>query len=719
MDAVLASKDDLLSWETSCIPMAAYEFVDKRVVPLVISAGFCELFGFDTFEEVYDLMLNDMYRDAHPEDVARAADAAYRFATEGGLYDVIYRTKDFSGAADYMILHAQGRHMYTLAGERVAIVWYTNEGPFVEAMEGADDVLGTTLANALRTESKVHTAYYDTLTGLPNMTYFFDLVEAGITGASDGDEPEAVLFLDLNGMKYFNQMHGFAEGDKLLRSVARILATQFGNENCGRLGQDHFAVVTSAKNLKKRVQDVIDQCATANEGLNLPVRVGIYLGDLKTVDIATACDRAKAACDINRNAYFSRYSFFDNTMLAGAKHRQYIVNNLDKAIQNHWIQAYYQPIVRATNGRVCDEEALARWVDPVQGFLSPADFIPILEETKLIYKLDLYMVEQVLAKMHRLREEGLYIVPASINLSRSDFEVCDIVEEVRRRVDESGIGRDMLSIEITESAIGSDYEFMKSQVKRLHDLGFKVWMDDFGSEYSSLDYLQSIPFDTIKLDMRFMQQFNRNDKSKIILTELVKMSIGLGLDTVSEGVEIQEQVDFLREIGCTKLQGYFYSKPHSLDGILERYRNGTQIGIENPDEADYFTAVGRINLYDMTSIAREEQDTFEHYFDMLPMAVYEVDDKDYSVLRCNQSYRDFMERVFGGLMVGVRIPFTAQSGRQIGDYLQALKRCGQEGGSIVLDGKLQNGATVHSLIRRIAVNPVTGMAAVAVLVLAH
>ncbi|MER2139980.1 MAG: EAL domain-containing protein, partial [Succiniclasticum sp.] len=174
-------------------------------------------------------------------------------------------------------------------------------------------------------------------------------------------------------------------------------------------------------------------------------------------------------------------------------------------------------------------------------------------------------------------QEGLYVVPQSLNLSRIDFEACDIVEEVRRRVDEAGVERSKLTIEITESAVGRDFDFMKTQVQRFQELGFQVWMDDFGSGYSALDVLQDIHFDLIKFDMRFMHRFGEGNESRIIMTELVKMALGLGVETVTEGVETKEQVEFLREVGCTKLQGYYFCKPIPMEQIVERYRKGTQI----------------------------------------------------------------------------------------------------------------------------------------------
>ena len=168
------------------------------------------------------------------------------------------------------------------------------------------------------------------------------------------------------------------------------------------------------------------------------------------------------------------------------------------------------------------------------------------------------MLERILEHIKTKEAEGLYIVPHSINLSRCDFDACDMVEEIRRRVDQAGIRRDRISIEITESVIGSDFDYIKTQIERFQALGFPVWMDDFGSGYSSLDVLQSIKFDLIKFDMGFLRRLDENEDGKIILTELMKMASALGVDTICEGVETEEQMHFLQEIGlelCVPLSG--------------------------------------------------------------------------------------------------------------------------------------------------------------------
>ena len=223
----------------------------------------------------------------------------------------------------------------------------------------------------------------------------------------------AVAFFNLTGMKFFNTKYGFSEGDVLIKQMADILKDQFGNGRCSRFGQDHFAVFTERNGIENKIKDVFKEMKRANHGKTLYVRAGIYPDSMGIVESSIACDRAKFACKVNRDDNSSYFCFFDNAMLEAEINRQYVIDNLDRAITENWITAFYQPIVRVTNKRVCDEEALARWIDPERGMLSPADFIPVLEESKLIYKVDLRMVDIILEKLKKQKREGLHLVPNS------------------------------------------------------------------------------------------------------------------------------------------------------------------------------------------------------------------------------------------------------------------------------------------------------------------
>ena len=470
----------------------------------------------------------------------------------------------------------------TAASQRLAAADYDVELNY----KGKDEVgVLTRSFSQMRDQIKLHIEdlnrriYTDTLTGLPNMKHFFSLAEHKRDQIVEEGGCPTLLFFDLVGMKHFNRQFGFEEGDKLICAIAEILVRHFGSDCTSRLGQDHFATVIDDEHPESLLNEVFQEVMAANGGKTLPVRVGIYMNQVDEVRASVAIDRAKYASDQHRGSYVSAYYFFDSKMMEQAENARYIINHLDQAIRERWIQVYYQSIVKSADGTVCDEECLSRWFDPEHGMFSPGEFIPVLESARLIYKLDLYVLDQVLEKMAMLQEKGFDPTPHSINLSRSDFDACDIVEEICRRVDNVGISRKKISIEITESIIGSDFDFMKKQVERFQKLGFPVWMDDFGSGYSSLDVLQSIHFDVIKFDMSFMQRLDEGGESgRIILTHQMKMAIALGVDTICEGVETEDQVRFLQKIGCSKMQGYYFSKPRPLEDSLKEFKNNGKGG---------------------------------------------------------------------------------------------------------------------------------------------
>ncbi|MER2151823.1 MAG: sensor domain-containing diguanylate cyclase, partial [Candidatus Limivicinus sp.] len=311
------------------VPFSVFQLVDRRVVALILSKGFCELFGYDSKEKAYAAVNDDLYRSIHPDDKARIADAALRFTAEGGEYNVVYRRPESDNQVS--VIHAQGRHVYTETGARLAYMWYSDEGDYTESREEGGVNLIRSFNQMLREGSMSRKMHYDTLTGLPNMTYFFELAEAGIKNlVMSGREP-AILFMDFSGMKSFNNKYGFAEGDKLIRAFGHLVAEEFGSENCARFGQDHFAVLVDADGVEARLEKLFEKTAELNEGKTMPLRAGIYRVTGEELEIGTVCDRAKMACDLNRSTQVSGYQYFDDKMLEDAEKKQYIIDNLDRA----------------------------------------------------------------------------------------------------------------------------------------------------------------------------------------------------------------------------------------------------------------------------------------------------------------------------------------------------------------------------------------------------
>ena len=218
-------------------------------------------------------------------------------------------------------------------------------------------------------------------------------------------------------------------------------------------------------------------------------------------------DRAKMACDDIIRVYDKDENVYDNKLAKKNEIKQYVINNFERAFKQRYFNVYYQKEVRALTGKVCGYEALARWIDPKYGVISPAIFVEVLEEVHLVHKLDVYIIEQVCEDLKNDMEYGMAVVPVSVNLSRLDFELCDIKAEIDKCRAKYGIPQNLLNIEITESAIAAGEEFLGEWIKKFRDDGYQVWMDDFGAGYSSLNNLKVYDFDVLKIDMNFLKSF--------------------------------------------------------------------------------------------------------------------------------------------------------------------------------------------------------------------
>lgn len=292
--------------------------------------------------------------------------------------------------------------------------------------------------------------------------------------------------------------------------------------------------------------------------------------------------------------------------------RQYIQTHIDEALEKGWIRLYYQPVVRALSRTLAGYEALARWQDPVRGLISPAAFIPALEEIHAIHKLDLYMVDQICSLYGPRNNLGFPTVPISFNLSRLDFFDCDIHAEISRRVDRAGVPHGNLAIEITESVFVQDMSVIAPILDQFRQDGYSLWMDDFGSGYSSLNVLKDYAFDTIKLDMEFLRRFS--DRAKVIVESVIRMAKDLNIQTLAEGVETEAQAEFLRSIGCSLLQGFLFSKPFEMtrEKVVQK-----DLGLihETPEVRKYFDRAAQVDLLTDTPLALVEfrQNTAEEH----------------------------------------------------------------------------------------------------------
>lgn len=483
-------------------------------------------------------------------------------------------------------------------------------------------------------------AMVDWLTGLPSMTYFHDLARAGAkTILATGWRP-ATVAIDVMGMKSFNARYGRDVGDQLLRLLGELLSKRFGSQACSRFAEDHFYAFASENKVEGYVTALFgDLQMSGFEGVP-PLRVGAYACDPDDDIVRVGFDRAKAACDLDRKTWQSHLTWFTDEMRIAYRLRNHVVESLDQAIAEGWIRPYYQAVVRSATGDVCNEEALARWIDPQYGPLVPDQFIPDLEDAGQLYKLDLHIVDCVVADMQRKREQGIPIVPVSINFSLRDLVQLNLTKELVRRIDAAGLPRNLLRIELTESVASSDPAFLRAQIYEMHQAGFEVWMDDFGSGYSSLNTLQEFDFDLIKLDMGFLRSA-KVERSHVILAGVVQAAATLGVGTLTEGVETEEQAEFLAGIGCDMLQGYFYAKPSTLDDVIRMASVEGGMRRESFDEASYWNSV---SLQSFTNLAeRKEVNADWVPLSELPAGIVENRRGHWSIIRANGLYIDFLE----------------------------------------------------------------------------
>ena len=415
----------------------------------------------------------------------------------------------------------------------------------------------------------------DKLTGLYAFEYFNTLCREKIANEIIKDAEYVYLFLNITSFKIFNDQRGFDKGNEFLKAVGEIITEELPGALVSRQSDDHF--VAFAKN-----EDIEDKIACINErvhDLDLDIKPGIEVGGYlfntwDNVDPHFAIEKARYAYATAKHHSGHIYHLFDKKMQENYTLVQYIVSRIDEAVENGWIVAYYQPVVYAKDRKLCGVEALARWIDPKFGFLNPGVFVGALEDAQLAYKLDLCMLEIVCKNMRRILDNGGTLVPASINFSRADFSIIDVPNEVVRITKKYNIDPKYLHVEITESALLGGQVDLKAAMDRLKENGFAIWLDDFGSGYSSFNALKDYSFDVLKLDMEFLKGFEQNEKSKPLIKAVIDMADQIGMKTLAEGVETDEQAMFLNKIGCGKLQGYLLSKPISYEELYGMIADG-------------------------------------------------------------------------------------------------------------------------------------------------
>ncbi len=433
------------------------------------------------------------------------------------------------------------------------------------------------LGRAKKDEALERIAHFDELTGLHNYSHFQAEVKAFEAKGGFAEREWVYVFANVSAFQQINESRGFVPGDEVLRKIALILKECFPEAFGCRESADHFVMLTPSEDLYERMEEANAKVQALDAELSPSLHFGFYVRK-DGEEPRRAVDKARYAMNTVKNAQGYAQVEYDKEMHARYRQMQYVIHHIDEAAAQGHIQAFYQPVVDAKTRRLVSVEALCRWMDPEKGMLSPATFVSALENAKLIHKLDKAMIDCVLSDIAQAKKENRFFVPVSINFSRLDFELMDAIAFLEERVAHYGLPKEVIHVEVTESALaeGGDKVLLPA-VKELRKRGYEVWLDDFGSGYSSLNVLKDYDFNVLKIDMQFLVGFEKNMKIRPVLRSIVQMAKDLGMGTVTEGVESSEQADYLASIGCDRLQGFLIGKPMRKAEFFAKVNNGELI----------------------------------------------------------------------------------------------------------------------------------------------
>lgn len=414
-------------------------------------------------------------------------------------------------------------------------------------------------------ERAAHLAHHDALTSLPNRVLFRDRLNMAIASHRDETARIAVICLDLDHFKEVNDTLGHGAGDILLQQLSgRLTACVRPSDTVARLGGDEFAIIQVGVNQPFEAEHLSRQLIDAvrapfyidGQELHIGVSVGIAIADLADGDPERLLKNADIALYRAKQAGRATYRIFEPKMDIELQARKALEHDLRQAVLKNELEVHYQPLIDLETRSITAVEALVRWRHPTRGLVSPADFIPLAEETGLIVAIGAWVLETACAQAVKWPNLRM-----AVNLSPVQFRNRELIETVKEVLDRTGLAAERLELEITESVLINDAVAALEILNALKSLGVKIAMDDFGTGYSSLGYLNSFPFDKIKIDKSFIGDMNAKDKSGAIVKSVISLGQSLNMITTAEGVETIEQARFLTDEGCDQLQGFYFSKP--------------------------------------------------------------------------------------------------------------------------------------------------------------
>jgi len=418
-------------------------------------------------------------------------------------------------------------------------------------------------------------AYHDSLTGMPNRLSLYEDFEGAVSKSPD--RSIALFFIDSDNFKLINDTMGHSFGDLLIRSMGKRLAALFEDSQITvyRLGGDEFVLFTGYEH----IDEVYEYAGKIKDSFNTPLRIEENaLCITVSIGIATYPNNGSSIQELIRNADIALYKakesgkncyiLFSDDMHEKIMERMLIEKHLRNAIDNNELDVFYQPQVDAKTGAISGFEALLRWKNSELGFVPPLKFISVAEETRLINPIGRWVLQKACSFLKKVHETDHTYTSVAVNVSIFQLLQEDFADTVREILDSTGLDAGYLELEITESIFMESYNVISNNIDRLKKLGIKIALDDFGKGYSSLSYLRQLPIDTLKIDKSFIDNIHMDKDDADLTGMIVKLGQNMGLTVVAEGVEEQEQMDYLIQNGCHKIQGYIISKPLPENEIL-------------------------------------------------------------------------------------------------------------------------------------------------------
>lgn len=415
---------------------------------------------------------------------------------------------------------------------------------------------------------------HDELTGIYNRNCFFKEVEHILKNHKD--QNYYLIATNIKNFKLINDLFGTQMGDNILKNQAEMLGhAKYEDSVIGRISSDRFGLLINKSNFKAEMAVKNTKLITDSlKDINYPIimKLGVYEISDYHEDVHIMFDKAimaiKASEDENQVL-----NFYSSILMEQLVHERNVINEFKYALKNNYFKMFLQPQIDSKTGKCIGSEALVRWQNPDGTFKHPGDFIPILEKAGLIYQLDHYIWESAAKQLSEWKKQGIKDYYISVNISVKDFYYGDLFKIFTELLTKYDITPDMLNLEITESVLIGDKNFHRSILAKLHNYGFGIEMDDFGSGYSSLNALKEMTMDVLKIDMEFLNESNNELRGKTVIASVVKMAKALGMTIISEGVETESQATFLKHVGVDIFQGYLFSKPIPVKDFEKQFMN--------------------------------------------------------------------------------------------------------------------------------------------------